>query len=243
MGSLCDRCKVSFATDRPILFGLYNNIKSWKRVGIMRKISTILLDMYGVILKESKGNFIPYTFKYFNETEWERLTKLFKQEQLFTRAGNGGLSSDTFLTLLGYENPQYHMKNYIKNYLTLDSGFIEFAEKYYKKFDFVLLSNDISEWSSFIMEYYQLNKYFKDKIISGNVKCRKPDKRIYELTLEKIKKQPSDCIFIDNSIKNLDSAEKLGICPILFNRDNIEYTGMIINTFAELEELILLLER
>ncbi len=42
-----------------------------------RKISTILLDMYGVILEESKGNFIPYTYQYFNETEHERLTKQF----------------------------------------------------------------------------------------------------------------------------------------------------------------------
>ena len=27
----------------------------------MQNISTILLDMYGVIIEESKGNFIPYT--------------------------------------------------------------------------------------------------------------------------------------------------------------------------------------
>ena len=28
----------------------------------MQNISTILLDMYGVIIEESKGNFIPYTY-------------------------------------------------------------------------------------------------------------------------------------------------------------------------------------
>ena len=113
------------------------------------------------------------------------MTKQFRQEQLFTKAGNGEISSDMFLALLGFENPQYHMKNYLKNYLTLDSAFITFAEKYSKSIDFVLLSNDVSEWSAFITDYYNLDKYFKDKIVSGDVKCRKPDKQIFEIALKK----------------------------------------------------------
>lgn len=55
------------------------------------------------------------------------------------------------------------MKNYIENYLTLDSGFIPFAEKYYEQYDFVLLSNDVSEWSRYITEYHRLDRYFKEK--------------------------------------------------------------------------------
>lgn len=111
----------------------------------MHKITTLLFDMYGVILEESKGNFIPYTFSYFDSTKHEKLKKQFKEDQLFTKAGNGEITSDDFLSMLGYENPQFHMKNYIEKYLTLDSGFISFAEKFYTKFDFVLLSNDVSE--------------------------------------------------------------------------------------------------
>lgn len=204
----------------------------------MQKITTILLDMYGVIIEESKGNFIPYTYEHFNETEYERLTRQFKQEQLFTKAGNGEISSDMFLTLLGYEDTQYHMENYLKNYLTLDSAFIPFAEKYYKSVDFVLLSNDVSEWSAFITDYYKLDKYFKDKIVSGDVKCRKPDKQIFELTLERIGKKPSECIFVDNSAANLNVSNELGICPVLFNRDNVEYEGITVNTFEELAEML-----
>lgn len=200
--------------------------------------TTILFDMYGVILEESKGNFIPYTFKYFDKSKHEKLIFQFRKEQLFTKAGNGEISSDEFLTLLGYDDPQFHMKNYIENYLTLDKGFIPFAEKYYREYDFVLLSNDVAEWNSYITEYYQLDKYFMQKIVSGNVKCRKPERRIYELTLAQIGRKPEQCIFIDNSVKNLDVAEELGISPILFNRDNEEYLGKIVNSFEELEKII-----
>ena len=204
----------------------------------MQEITTILLDMYGVILEESKGNFIPYTFAYFDKAKHEMLKKLFKEDQLFTKAGNGEISSDIFLSMLGYEDPQFHMRNYIENYLTLDYGFIPFAEKYYTKYDFVLLSNDVSEWSSYITQYYQLDKYFKYKIFSGDVNCRKPDMKIYEFVLEKIRKNPVECMFIDNSVKNLKVAADFGIHTILYNRDDENYNGVIVNSFEELAKIL-----
>ena len=130
------------------------------------------------------------------------------------------------------------MKDYIENHLLLDDGFVPFAEKYYSAYDFVLLSNDVSEWSKHITSYYKLDKYFRDKIVSGDVKCRKPDEEIFRITLSKIKKQPEQCIFIDNSVANLKAAERVGITPILFNRDNVDYDGTTVNTFQELEALI-----
>lgn len=204
----------------------------------MQKITTVLIDMYGVILKESKGNFIPYTFGYFQPAEHERLKRQFKEEQLFTKAGRGELTSDMFLSMLGYENTQYHMKDYIENHLTLDCEFIPFAEKFSRRCDFVLLSNDVSEWSAYITEHYQLNRYFQHKIVSGDVKCRKPEKHIFEVALEKIGRQSSECVFIDNSVKNLETAGELGIYSILFNRDNEEYTGTKVDSFAELAMIL-----
>ncbi|MBQ8821868.1 MAG: HAD-IA family hydrolase [Lachnospiraceae bacterium] len=204
----------------------------------MQKITTILIDMYGVILEESKGKFIPYTFNHFDKAEHERLKRQFKEEQLFTRAGLGEFTSDEFLSMLGYENPQYHMKDYIENSLTLDVDFIPFAEKYCQHYEFVLLSNDVSQWSSYITEFHQLDKYFLHKIVSGDVGCRKPEKKIFELALEKIGKCPEECLFIDNSVKNLEIAEELGILPILFNRDGEEYEGRIVNSFGELDKML-----
>ena len=199
---------------------------------------TILLDMYGVILEESKGNFIPYTYQHFDESEYERLTRQFRQEKLFTRAANGEMTSDEFLSRLGFENPQFHMRDYIDHYLTLDPGFIPFAEKYSGKYDFVLLSNDVSEWSAYITEHHGLDRYFSRKIVSGDVKCRKPDREIFEAALSETGTRPEECCFVDNSVKNLLTAAKLGIEPILFNRDHEEYSGTVVNSFPELAELL-----
>jgi len=200
--------------------------------------TTVLLDMYGVILEESKGNFLPYTYKHFDESEYERLTLQFRQEKLFTRAANGEMSSDEFLSRLGFNNPQFHMRDYIEHYLTLDPGFIPFAKKYSAKYDFVLLSNDVSEWSAYITEHYGLDKYFTRKIVSGDVKCRKPDREIFETALSEIGRKPEECCFVDNSVQNLLTAAELGIEPILFNRDHEEYNGTVVNSFTELAELL-----
>ena len=201
-------------------------------------ITTVLIDMYGVILEESKGNFIPYTYDYFPASEHDRLTHLFRTERLFTQAGYGKITSDEFLTRLGFPDPQFHMKDYIEHHLTLDPGFRPFAERFCNTFDFVLLSTDVSEWSRHITEYHKLDSYFKEKIVSGDVGLRKPDPKIYLHTLDVLGVSAAECIFIDNSVENLDAAEALGITPVLFNRDREEYTGTTVNTFEELSVLL-----
>lgn len=174
----------------------------------MGKNQTLLLDMYGVIIEESKGYFIPYTLEHFGQKEQERLYKAFWEEGLFTKAGNGEISSDEFLSRLGYSDPAGSLQDYLKNYLTLDKDFIWFAEKNYQQYDFVLLSNDVKEWSKYLMELHGLSKYFKDCVISGEIHMRKPESRIFSYTMEYLQCRPQECVFVDNRVSNLNAAQK-----------------------------------
>ena len=194
--------------------------------------------MYGVIIKESKGYFIPYTFEHFDEKEHSRLTRAFREEGLFTKAGNGELSSDEFLSLLGYSNPTETMRDYLTHYLTFDQDFLRFAERNAKRYDFVLLSNDVKEWSKYLFELYGLQKYFKDSIVSGEIHMRKPENRIFAYALKRISCNPQECIFVDNSVQNLNAAQNAGIDTVLFNRDHEVYAGNIVNCFQELESFL-----
>jgi len=51
------------------------------------------------------------------------LQKHFGKTAYFTKAGNGELSSDEFLSLLGFQNPTEVMRDYLRNYLTFDKEF------------------------------------------------------------------------------------------------------------------------
>lgn len=204
----------------------------------MEKNKILLIDMYGVIIKESKGYFIPYTLQRFDASEHGRIISAIREEQCFTKAQRGELSNEEFLSYLGYASPRETMEDYLKNYLSLDELFRAFADKYSKIYDFCLLSNDVLEWSEFLTNYHQMNEYFKAKIVSGEVHMRKPDKEIFIYTLKKLGCNPEQCVFIDNSVKNLLVAEEMGIQTILFNRDGEEYGGRVVNDFVELGEML-----
>ncbi len=207
-----------------------------------------MIDMYGVIIEESKGNFIPYTLAHFPEAEHGRLLRALREEQLFTRAGNGEMGSEEFLTRLGYEDPDGAMRDYLENWLTLDPGFKPFAERLCKKnvvasaqeltCDFVLLSNDVAEWNAYLMELHGLNAYFEDVIVSGQVHMRKPQESIFQYTLDRLGCSAGECIFVDNSAANLRAAEKLGIQTVHFNRDGEDYEGRQVENFRELAEVL-----
>lgn len=198
----------------------------------------LLLDMYGVIIEESKGNFIPYTLQHFPVSEHEELIRKIKVDQLFTKAGNGELTSDAFLRQMGYQDTDFAMKDYLSNYLTLDPKFRSFAERVKNKYDLVLLSNDVFEWSEFLSDYYKINDFFTMKIVSGAIHYRKPQIEIFTYAMEQLKCSAEDCIFVDNSVKNLDAAERLGMVPVLFNRDKEDYDGIVVNNFGELEAFL-----
>lgn len=204
----------------------------------MEKRRILLLDMYGVIIKESKGYFIPYTFEHFDKKEHNRLTRAFREENLFTKAGNGELGSDEFLSRLGYLNPAETMQDYLTHFLTLDPEFLWFAERNYRQYDFVLLSNDVKEWSKYLFKLHGLQKYFKETIVSGEIHMRKPESRIFVYAIEHLQCNPRECIFVDNSVQNLHAAQKAGINTVLFNRDHEVYFGDIVNSFQELTSLL-----
>ena len=195
-------------------------------------MKTIIFDMYGVILKESRGNFIPYTYKHFPNTDIALIRSLFPKAQL------GEIDSDEFLSNLGFKDTIFHKKDYIKNHLTIDGEFYTFAEKYKDRYHYALLSNDVLDWNKYILEYHNLNKYLANCIVSADVHARKPEREIFNIALSILGVPASECIFIDNSVKNLLVAAELGIDTILFNRDNEEYDGKTVYSFKDIEKFI-----
>lgn len=113
-----------------------------------------------------------------------------------------------------------------------------FAEQNYQLYDFVLLSNDVKEWSKYLFELHGLHKYFKDSIVSGEIHMRKPESRIFLYAVQRIRCNPQKCIFVDNSVRNLDAAQEIGINTVLFNRDHETYSGNIVNNFRELDHFL-----
>ncbi|RBP14042.1 2-haloacid dehalogenase/putative hydrolase of the HAD superfamily [Roseiarcus fermentans] len=55
---------------------------------------------------------------------------------------------------------------------------------------------------------------FDTRIVSGHVGVAKPDRRIYEILVERVGRKPRELLFIDDSLANIRAAEALGIATI-----------------------------
>jgi putative hydrolase of the HAD superfamily len=109
-------------------------------------------------------------------------------------------------------------KEFLDKRFKIDKTFYNVVKKLKKSYNLAVLSNDVKEWSAYLRKKYDLNKYFKVVVISGDVKARKPDKKIFDILLRKLKTAPKNCVFIDDKSRNLIAAAKRGFKTIKFAR-------------------------
>ena len=57
---------------------------------------------------------------------------------------------------------------------------------------------------------------FIDMVVSADEKLLKPDPAIYQVLLNRQNLQAEDCVFVDDSLKNVKAASKLGFHALLF---------------------------
>ena len=72
----------------------------------------------------------------------------------------------------------------------------------------------LTNWSAekfCIVRYkYEVFDLFEDIMVSGEVNLIKPDPAIFNLLLQKIQRQPQECLLVDDSEQNLETAQKMG---------------------------------
>ena len=68
-----------------------------------------------------------------------------------------------------------------------------------------------------ILKYHKLTDLFDTVTISAECKCGKSDRKIFDITLETLGVKPNDCVFVDNTQKNLVVPQELEIRTILFD--------------------------
>ena len=92
------------------------------------------------------------------------------------------------------------------------------------------LTNWSAEKIGYAFANYSFFSLFDGIVVSGVEKVVKPDRKIYEILLERYSLKPGECVFIDDNQDNVDMAKVLGIDAIRF--DNI------VNVKEHLETLL-----
>jgi putative hydrolase of the HAD superfamily len=79
-----------------------------------------------------------------------------------------------------------------------------------------ICTNNIREWEAHWRAMLPVDEIFDVVVDSAFVGSRKPEPRIYEITLERLDASPNEALFIDDVEVNCEGARKLGIEAIRF---------------------------
>ncbi len=195
----------------------------------------VILDMMGVIFEVSddvNDLLVPYIQKRNNLITAEKIN------EMYTEASLGRILSSGFWNELGFDSEYPEIeRNYLDTCFRIDPEFTDVAEKLAKDYSLTILSNDVIEWSDYLRTKFDLNGLFKCIIVSGEVRYRKPNKKIYEILLDRIQSSPSDCIFVDDRFKNLIPASEMGIRTIRFAREQTRQRSFADNEIGSFTEL------
>jgi epoxide hydrolase-like predicted phosphatase len=79
-----------------------------------------------------------------------------------------------------------------------------------------LLTNNVREWEPYWRTMLPVDEVFDVVVDSGFVGMRKPERGIYELTLERLGLPGSECVFLDDLEVNVEAARELGMHGIVY---------------------------
>ncbi len=85
-----------------------------------------------------------------------------------------------------------------------------------RKYFMGALSNESLELNEYRIQRFGLREFFSVFFSSCYLACRKPDPRIYQLSLRITQCRPEECVFVDDRALNLECARELGMHVIHF---------------------------
>ncbi|MFT4050458.1 MAG: HAD family phosphatase [Solirubrobacterales bacterium] len=134
------------------------------------------------------------------------------------------------------------MEDQLRAQLGDDTEFVDFADFYFSQLspnepfiDFLrqykagggrlaLLTNNVKEWEPRWRGMLPIDELFETVVDSGFEGVRKPERRIYELTFERIAAlpglsdvQPFECVLVDDIEINCEAAEEFGFRAVRYH--------------------------
>jgi mycothiol synthase len=80
-----------------------------------------------------------------------------------------------------------------------------------------LISNAWSDLRDALVHRWQIADAFDDLVISAEVGIRKPDPRIFDISLSNLGLMPDEAVFVDDQDENLEAARRLGLGTVKFS--------------------------
>ena len=186
------------------------------------RISALVLDYGGVISKPQNPDNVNNILQILSQDDNDfRNVYQSKRENY----DDGQLSGEEYwLSILqhyGLDQNDSKVTNLIqedvKSWTQINDPMIQFIkESRGKLHKLAIISNMTMDVLAFMKKHFQWLELFDELIFSCEFGKNKPDTRIYEACLSSIEIPAQECLFVDDSVKNVDGAMKSGMKVIHF---------------------------
>ena len=137
---------------------------------------------------------------------------------------DGGRSIKEATELLANQHPEWkdQIEAYYGRWEEMLGGPIHDSVNVFKElkekdqYKFYALTNWSAELFPIALERYDFLHWFDGRVVSGEEKMRKPFPEFYQLLLDRYELDAAETLFIDDNLRNIKAAEKLGIPSIHF---------------------------
>jgi epoxide hydrolase-like predicted phosphatase len=98
----------------------------------------------------------------------------------------------------------------------LDGELVDYIRELHKRYRTALLSNAFSDLRQMAGQRWNILDAFDVLIISSEEGVMKPEKRIYELAVERLEVAPHEAVFVDDFLHNVEGAQVAGLHALQF---------------------------
>lgn len=185
-------------------------------------IKAIIFDLGNVVLTNDYSYNTPEELKEFCDYFGATMDNLYLGFwAAFPEFALGKCSEDEFWKTLLYtaraKNADInHAKKLYRKNQKENESMLSLLSRLKIRYRLAALSTVPREWLEYKRQKFNLDNYFELIVSSGEYGMEKPDPKIYELVIKKMRLDPSETIFIDDKPSTLPPAEKLGMKTILF---------------------------
>ena len=209
-------------------------------------IRNIIFDMGGVIVDVYRDRAI-HNFEAIGVGNADELIGAYHHKGIFFEFENGSIDTVEFCRLLckqtdkeiPCEEIECAWRSIIDPPLQYKLDYLQELRKTHKVF---MLSNNnpiIMNWacsSGFTESGNALSDYFDKMYISYQMKCTKPNLKIYKMMIEDVKINPSESLFIDDSERNINAAKECGL-QVCLVQNSTDWRNAITSILAAFREI------
>ena len=204
----------------------------------MQNIENIIFDLGGVLL-DIDYNLTRTAFEKWGVVNFDEMYSHANADKLFQKLETGAVTEEDFFEELNRStrlnlSPKEIREAWNAMLLSFREESLNFLDEVRERYKIFLLSNTNNIHLVSFYEIYQqkerkksFEQYFNKAFYSFEIGLRKPDLDCYEWVLKDLQADPQKTLFIDDSIKNIEGAEKAGLQTILLTPEKrIENLGL-----------------